>query len=1517
MAKVKDGFYKQVDHKQGDDNYVLLAGGGHKDLSTVYTKKIQAIPFIVGDTGTAAGTWTGSCDDIDNYYDGLSVIFVPSVEGASTTTLNINSKGAITCYYNASTKLTTHYPVGTPILLTYYNNTWRTAEYDTNSNYLVAEYYARYKVNANGYIGRYMLVMKCPDGTITGLCKTNNSTATNKTMYTGPLLLDKIFYMASSTGSWAANDNMSTNLVLYENYSLVDVRYTFNCGSTLSTNSPFYIVLNKGTDGYYYLDTTQPWQIGVPTTNSDKIYYHIGSCYDTYRIAFECDKKTYQVKNGKLVEYKQYAEDANNSDLLDNYHASMWFKIGSAYPQGKSDKPWHLVAEFTQSNASENINTGITLFVRKFTSANSTTKMQGILVIRCRYESGEATPSFYNVVWLVNNSLPVADFVVTYKRDNNIVTLRLYCRITGWVAYYFNKIDEGGWNSGIDSWTLYHALNNNAYAMENIPTDETQIASELVDISNNAASATKLKTARTINGTSFDGTANITTSKWGTARTLTIGDTGKSVDGSGNVSWSLAEIGAATSEHTHEFNDISNKLIGSSLNEFDFADNYNTTSIWINWKLSKNNTTNTTYIYSQAKNTNDVRVGIDQYIFGRGCGSELEHNYSYIYANGYRSAIHNSDNYILLAGGGVKAVSDFSTTDNKVTQNKSTSSENLRVLFKYSANDTNETNYSKYSSTLYYNPSTKLLTNSGGLTINEGVVNITGITSYAEGIRLHNVSGLSSIWFGAVNSTGYDNGMWGISVDTNGMRFRGPKSSSGTSPNDYINILHGGNVGIGNTSPSYKLDVAGTGQFTSTSNTVLRLISSNTDSSILYSQSSGISWTVGSTSSNKFYFANNYDNSNSYSIVSYINNLGSGNFKGIGMDNYIAYPKDAMYLNITSSITGAIQISLPTAVWKSNTMMKMTVEIFNYSTGTSSTYIISGYNYTTPSWANVTAYSLRNGLQDKGNLKVRFGWNSATTRNIIWIGETNTVWSYPKVYVKDICLGQSNDSFDKWISGWDISFVQDFEVVYTTISNPAINYNSNLLDSHQRIGNLDIINNNYLVKQAFFDVSANSQSPEIDKYYRIATFIAGTGGYDRDALLYTIDIVNKKYWLYRVVHRRNTSTDKNYQIYVISTNSSPDYLRIYYGEYNQSAEIFITQKTSETSIKTILTKVFIEGLRASLEGNYIQLDSTVVETSTYTNYNSGQYAINISWSSITDKPTYWANLSISTTSDTETTPQFKKASFGYDYTSVAYGINIGKDATDASGTSNGIFLYTGNGTTARIYRYNDILYITRAGNATAGIAINASGYVGIGTGATSPSYKLHVTGSGYFTGTVISTASPGFANDVSASSWAYSRFKSGTTSEWHVGTTSGTVGILGQANAFEIRDTKSSYTGIAIRCNTSSNGKLVVTSASGETSIGLWSKVSGVTKPQWVFGLINTTNNRYGFYSGVNSKWIANFSQNGNLYLGDDDTEGLERLDVNGNSRIRGNNEYLGTGTGAQCHLQYNTTNKCLDFIFD
>jgi len=64
-------------------------------------------------------------------------------------------------------------------------------------------------------------------------------------------------------------------------------------------------------------------------------------------------------------------------------------------------------------------------------------------------------------------------------------------------------------------------------------------------VTGNAGTATTLATARNINGTSFNGSAAITTANWGTARNITIGSTTRSVNGSGNVTWSLADIGAA------------------------------------------------------------------------------------------------------------------------------------------------------------------------------------------------------------------------------------------------------------------------------------------------------------------------------------------------------------------------------------------------------------------------------------------------------------------------------------------------------------------------------------------------------------------------------------------------------------------------------------------------------------------------------------------------------------------------------------------------------------------------------------------------------------------------------------------------------------------------------------------------------------------------------------------------------------------------------------------------------------
>ncbi len=65
-------------------------------------------------------------------------------------------------------------------------------------------------------------------------------------------------------------------------------------------------------------------------------------------------------------------------------------------------------------------------------------------------------------------------------------------------------------------------------------------------LTGNADSTSKLAAPRTINGTAFDGSANIVTTAWGASRKVTIGNTTKDVNGGVNFGWTLSEIGAAS-----------------------------------------------------------------------------------------------------------------------------------------------------------------------------------------------------------------------------------------------------------------------------------------------------------------------------------------------------------------------------------------------------------------------------------------------------------------------------------------------------------------------------------------------------------------------------------------------------------------------------------------------------------------------------------------------------------------------------------------------------------------------------------------------------------------------------------------------------------------------------------------------------------------------------------------------------------------------------------------------------------
>lgn len=99
-------------------------------------------------------------------------------------------------------------------------------------------------------------------------------------------------------------------------------------------------------------------------------------------------------------------------------------------------------------------------------------------------------------------------------------------------------------------------------------------------LSGNATTATTLQTSRTINGTSFNGSANITTSYWGTTRTIW----GQSVNGSANVSGAMTGVTSITASGLIRTSNLFSAGDGGSDNAYGY---YNCT---------RPNTANTGYV---------------------------------------------------------------------------------------------------------------------------------------------------------------------------------------------------------------------------------------------------------------------------------------------------------------------------------------------------------------------------------------------------------------------------------------------------------------------------------------------------------------------------------------------------------------------------------------------------------------------------------------------------------------------------------------------------------------------------------------------------------------------------------------------------------------------------------------------------------------------------------------------------------------------------------------------------------
>ena len=202
-----------------------------------------------------------------------------------------------------------------------------------------------------------------------------------------------------------------------------------------------------------------------------------------------------------------------NADLLDDWQLVDIVKSGfvTCGVQGLSSY-WGKMWDTTVTSNCNDVD--ITLYVHSVYM-----QQWGIIGIRARLNKSENARSMNVSLSGIVGNLPPDSFRLYYNVSSGLC--QLWCNVNLQYCVY-NYIVLSKTNRT----TVELANNGNFYSSDfttaqSLPSDEYANL-EYIGIRNNSATSNKLQTARTINGTAFDGTQNITTAIWGSTRTISL-----------------------------------------------------------------------------------------------------------------------------------------------------------------------------------------------------------------------------------------------------------------------------------------------------------------------------------------------------------------------------------------------------------------------------------------------------------------------------------------------------------------------------------------------------------------------------------------------------------------------------------------------------------------------------------------------------------------------------------------------------------------------------------------------------------------------------------------------------------------------------------------------------------------------------------------------------------------------------------------------------------------------------------
>ena len=884
--------------------------------------------FIKGANSTSVSSpaqahWKGASELITEYYEGLSVIYVPDKAGSTTTYLQINSLPDCCCYYSGGTRLTTHFGVGTPIMFTYMLTTtgvgmWKRADYDSNSNTFETKTVDG-TADRSYYIGFYQIGVSNKQ-----LTYTNTNLIYNPHTSTLETLIFKTSVNGYFEGDLHGNATTATSST-YSTTSDLAHRSELDLIKNADSSTNTYYLMFSGSNtnnsySYVFADSGLKY---VPSTNTLTASTFVGNL------------------NGN-------ASSANSATNATN---TSYTKI-----DGTSTNASYYITfvNGTSGNRSSYVSTN--LIFNPHTNTLTATKFNGLATNADKLDNLDSTY--------------FAARENTYGTDGKINNC----------IYEYNDIARGDLGTvGFDNTNLtlelYEAASGSSYPSTATKTitqaTGTYIKQGLAStVLHTTASGSKLKLVIKSSSSYYLKAVALHLSTQSTAMTCVSGSVTSSISTGG--SWHiLSNMQPNNTSITLEINttNVAKTItlsgirlyvcnpgalrfpgIANSADSAASASALSSTGAYKSWGQTFFNNGLPVTHDGPITNVESITPKTD---LTYSVGSSAK-RFANIYAGVLRLQGPSSNP---SASGGARI--EF-TYDNS-------SSREQPVYIGYTPNDS------------YRNPA---------------------------GLKVFGGTSSTPAWFEVEGSiyAGYSVYAKGVYCNSSSSGNANGLSLYGTSAPDVYGIAMRttGNVGA-NYGKLGKVQGDWATFFTMNDTT-----------------NRGWIFRAGTTS---------------YASIS---TRGEAYFNAIGKNDYIAYPNGGSSTGNAGTTTGAIAIKLPTTAFKSSTMIKFAVEIYNYSSGTSCTYHVAGYNYSDGNWYNISAYSIRQGTDSKGNLTVRFGKDSS--RNIIWIGETNSSWSYPQVYVRDVTLGHSNINYDKWAAGWSVSFVTAFDTVDTSVNNPAVNY---------------------------------------------------------------------------------------------------------------------------------------------------------------------------------------------------------------------------------------------------------------------------------------------------------------------------------------------------------------------------------------------------------------------------------------------------------------------------------------------